>query len=75
MKLKKGFERGSSTWECDTCGKLTRDTGRGEFDGVCARCYDEGGFENEHQNYGPDHNGNGPLPGECPLCRGKEWWE
>jgi rubrerythrin len=72
MELRARFERGSSTYRCDSCGKLTRDTGRGEFDGVCAKCYEEGGWENEHSNDGPDHNGAGPSPDECPTCRATE---
>ena len=71
--LKSKFQRGSSVYKCDYCGKMTRDTGRGEFDGVCARCYEEAGWENEHQN-SPDHDGAGPQPDECPICRGREWW-
>ena len=68
------FKKGSKVYKCESCGKMTRDTGRGEiedrgFGGTCAKCYDEGGYENEHQDYGSDHNGAGPMPDECPMCR------
>jgi len=78
--LKSKFERGSSVYKCDYCGKRTRNTGRGEYQdwtggGICGRCYEEAGFENDHQDYGADHDGSGPQPDDCPLCRGREWWE
>ena len=62
------FKSGSSVYTCDCCGKKTRDTGRGE-DGVCFKCYDEAGWENEHMDYGEDHNGAGRSPDNCPMCR------
>lgn len=75
MNLVSKFEPGRSTYICDCCGKRTRYTGRGEPDGVCTRCYDEGGWQNEHFDNGADHNGSGPSPDNCPVCRGREWWE
>ncbi len=41
------FQKGSGCYTCDSCGKLTRSTGRGdnEHAGLCARCYDMGGDE------------------------------
>jgi hypothetical protein len=74
MGLISGFRPGRSTYTCETCGKLTRETGMGEsagangYGGVCAKCYDEGGWENEHYD-DPDHNGVGPSPDNCPTCR------
>ena len=75
MALLSKFERGSSVYMCEICKNQTRDTGRGESPGVCARCYEEGGWQNEHFDFGPDHNGDGPSPDDCPECRGREWWE
>lgn len=68
--LKKRFARGGSVYTCDSCGKRTRDTGRGETEGsTCAACYEEAGWENEHSDTRGDHNGEGPSPEECPTCR------
>jgi len=74
------FKRGRAVYTCDYCGKRTRDTGIGETDnflsgGLCAKCYDEGGWEIEHMDSGSDHNGEGPQPNNCPTCRGREWWK
>lgn len=36
------FEKGSSTYICEDCGKRTRDTGIGEKEvGLCKKCYEE----------------------------------
>ncbi|MDV7392824.1 hypothetical protein RZS08_15755, partial [Arthrospira platensis SPKY1] len=41
------FRRGSSTFTCEGCGKLTRDTGvQGIGMGLCPYCYEVGGLEN-----------------------------
>lgn len=41
------FEKGSSTYTCAGCEKLTRDTGEGERNvGLCARCYAMAGDDN-----------------------------
>lgn len=43
------FNRGAGrqTYTCGACGKLTRDTGMGEFScTLCAYCYEEAGEEN-----------------------------
>ena len=62
------FERGSSTYRCESCGKLTRNTGdEGDFGRrSCRKCWDEAGFENEHQDGGHDP---GSRPDCCPMCR------
>lgn len=61
------FRKGSSTYTCRSCGKLTRETGHCES-GVelCAACYDEAGWENEHQDGG---HAEGSRPDVCPMCR------
>lgn len=41
------FQKGSSTYSCTVCGKLTRDTGDGEdMLHQCADCYESGGDAN-----------------------------
>ena len=42
------FERGSGCYKCQSCGRTTRATGRGdnEFTKLCAECYDLAGLEN-----------------------------
>lgn len=61
---KTGFGKGS-TYICSVCGKRTRETGFCESGvGLCAKCYEEGGLENEHSDYGhPKYNPS------CPTCR------
>ena len=73
--LKSKFERGNSVYKCNSCGLMTRDTGRGESVGGCYKCWEEGGWINEHENTDGDHDGLGPQPDDCPLCRGREWWD
>lgn len=42
------FRRGSGVYTCHCCGHRTRETGNDEsLLGLCAYCYEEGGFENE----------------------------
>jgi len=66
MKTRSGFEKGSGCYRCESCGKLTRSTGRGdnELSRVCVTCWDDGGLENEHSDFGHDAF----VPG-CPTCR------
>lgn len=42
------FQKGSACYDCRTCGKTTRSTGRGDNENVkmCAACYDKAGDEN-----------------------------
>ena len=41
------FNKGSGTYKCQCCGKLTRETGDGESDyELCAKCNFEGLMEN-----------------------------
>lgn len=45
------------TYNCEICGKLTRDTGHGEADineGYCKKCLLECYAENAYHDYGPD---------------------
>ena len=68
--LKSKFEKGSTTYTCKACGKLTRDTGSGEPVGVsCVTCWYEPAWANEHEYTGSDHDGDGPAPANCPTCR------
>ncbi len=58
------FRRGSGTYPCKCCGKLTRETGSCESNvGLCLACFDEAGLENEHSDYGHPER----VPG-CPTC-------
>jgi len=41
------FVRGSGTYKCGDCGKMTRETGEGESQcNMCRRCYMIAGLEN-----------------------------
>ena len=45
--LKPKFSQGKTTYKCGSCGKMTRDTGRGEAEvELCAKCYQEQMEEN-----------------------------
>lgn len=59
------FARGSGCYTCSSCGKKTRSTGRGDNEncGVCVKCFDNGGLENQHSDEG--HAGD---VASCPLC-------
>lgn len=48
------FAKGSGSYKCQSCGRLTRSTGRGdnEHSRLCAECYDLGGVENEISDNG-----------------------
>jgi hypothetical protein len=73
MKERKGNQMGmvnkfskkhGGTYTCRACGKLTRETGYGESGcGLCRKCYDEGGLENEHSDRGHEEIVEG-----CPTC-------
>ena len=55
MRAVSKFQRGQSTYTCQACEKLTRDTGYGEAGcSICKKCYVQGGLENEHSDYGHD---------------------
>jgi len=60
------FEVGSGVYTCEVCGKRTRSTGRGDNEnvGLCAKCYDEAGEENEHSDRGHEE-----YRETCPTCR------
>lgn len=48
---------GKGTYNCQLCGKLTRDTGYGEADidgGYCKKCLLECEMENAEADYGED---------------------
>ena len=65
MKNAARFQKGSGCYKCESCGRLTRSTGRGDNEHVnlCTDCYDEGGLENQHSDEG--HAGNFAA---CSLC-------
>lgn len=48
MRTTNRFTRGSGCYTCRSCGRKTRDTGRGDNEhiGLCAECFDLGGIEN-----------------------------
>lgn len=48
MRPTNRFTRGTGCYTCRACGRKTRDTGRGDNEGVrlCAECYDLAGIEN-----------------------------
>lgn len=68
-----------TTYICNGCGKRTRETGQSESGvGLCAKCFEEAGLENEHSDYGGHVTGRNPdgsyIVGkeynpECPVCR------
>jgi len=59
------FQRGSALYTCRSCGKRTRETGSSESNNLlCAKCYEEGGLENEHED---GHHRETPADG-CLLC-------
>jgi hypothetical protein len=53
-----------------SCGKRTRSTGRGDNEnvGLCVRCFDEAGLENEHLDGG--HRAE-PVE-QCPMCKSEK---
>jgi hypothetical protein len=67
-----------AVYTCQNCGKKTRETGDGESSvGMCAKCYEEGGLENEHSDNDGEHllgiDGTGKrIYGKhprCPACK------
>ena len=51
--LKSKFEHKGKLYKCGSCGKMTRDTGRGEAEvELCAKCYNE----QMEENYKADHD-------------------
>ena len=68
------FRKGSSTYICRICGKLTRATGNGEeWQELCRTCDLMSGQENLHS----DANHPGAFE-DCPTCRadcGPDWNE
>ncbi len=48
------FVKGQSTYKCRCCGRLTRQTGQGDNDGVelCVECYSLAGEENHLSDNG-----------------------
>ncbi len=48
MRVTNRFTKGSGAYVCRCCGRTTRDTGRGDNEGVelCVQCYELAGIEN-----------------------------
>ena len=63
-KRHSGFKRGSGCFKCSCCGKLTRDI---VSNTTCEVCYEAGGMENEHSDYGHPEKLD-----DCPTCQGLE---
>ena len=56
-----------AVYTCSSCKKQTRETGQGESGcDLCAKCYDEAGWENSHTDGNHDC---GSEPDFCPACR------
>lgn len=55
MRTANRFTRGTGCYTCRSCKRKTRDTGRGDNEGVllCAECYDLAGIENAVQDGEP----------------------
>lgn len=60
MYLIARFSHNHATYHCSECGKLTRDTGRGEGEvEMCAECFERAQEENLISDSGKDdYNGN-----------------
>lgn len=53
------FARGSGTYKCGSCGKLTRETGEGESGcGLCLLCYERSSCENSLSDNGWGQHGD-----------------
>ena len=66
MSDRRRMQAGSGIYECESCGKKTRETGDGESQGgMCVTCWEESGLENEHSDSGHAE----PVEG-CPTCAG-----
>lgn len=61
------FTRGKTTYICERCNKVTRDTQGEEQAGLCLDCYREGEIENEH--FDNDHTHNPENRSKCPICQ------
>lgn len=46
------FSRGQSTFNCQCCGRLTRDTGDNGGCELCPECYELAGADNMHNDDG-----------------------
>ena len=52
------------TYNCASCGKLTRDTGEGEYDAkMCRACFDRETWALGHDDHSEDNR-----PNDCPFC-------
>lgn len=64
------FQRGhygSGCYKCNSCGKLTRETGEGESScKLCYTCYEESGYWNAHS----DGHHEEVKDKNCPFCNG-----
>lgn len=60
---------GKSTYKCESCGKLTRETGAGEEGcGLCAACFERAGWENHHNDNAHDDNAANRTTPDCLIC-------
>ena len=58
------FAKRSASYTCESCGKLTRETGYSESScRLCKRCYVIASYENQHSDEGHD----GPIE-SCAEC-------
>lgn len=64
-RLKRTFTRGKTTFTCQECGKLIRDTGRGEDGRYCWKCIAVLETDNSHIDGCHD---NQPDP-DCRMCK------
>jgi hypothetical protein len=51
---------------CNICGKRRQEGNIEWGTGLCFPCYEEAGFENEHQD---GYHDDAPVPADCPMCR------
>jgi hypothetical protein len=49
----KRFQRGGSVYQCNVCGRRTRNTGDEGSVNLCFECYELAGIENEVSDNGP----------------------
>lgn len=65
MRINKFTRQYGGVYDCEVCGRATRETGEGEsMAELCARCYYEAGVENEHLD-----DGHAVADPDCPTCR------
>lgn len=55
--MNKHFRRGQSTFTCNICGRLSRDTGDNGQHELCPDCYELAGLDNMHND-----DGEAPTP-------------